>query len=111
MWRNDSKKEQILTEAKEETTRLGENWVWTTDLFVQREGKAKRNPIKEIDEADIKGAEKGLIMEQTYTRGFQCVFMLSNYPFDTQVPWSGKNNILPWFVNHLECLNLNENSV
>ena len=67
MWRKDSKKEQILTEAKEETTRLGENWVWTTDMFVQREGKAKRNPIEEIDEADIfKGAANSLIMEQTY---------------------------------------------
>ena len=62
---------------QEETTRLGENWEWTTDIFVQREGKAKRNPTEEIDEADIKGAENSLIMEETYTRAFQCVFMLS----------------------------------
>ena len=86
---------------QEETTRLGENWEWTTDIFVQREGKAKRNLNEEIDEADIfKAAENSLIMEQTYTHAFQCVFMLSKYPFDTKVPWSGKNSILPGFVNH-----------
>ena len=39
-----------------------------------------------IDEAEIfKGPENSLIMEQTYTHDFQCVFKLNKYPFDTQV--------------------------
>ena len=72
---------------QEETTRLGENWEWTTDIFVQREGEAERNSIEDIDEAEIfMGSENSLRMEQTYTHAFQCVFQLTKYPFDTQVP-------------------------
>ena len=42
--------------------------------------------MTDIDEAEIfKGAENSLRMEQTYTHAFQCVFELSNYPFDAQV--------------------------
>ena len=71
---------------QEETTRLGENWEWTTDIFVQREGKAKRNSFSHLDEAYIfQGLENSLRMEQTYTHAFQCVFELSKYPFDAQV--------------------------
>ena len=71
---------------QEETTRLGENWEWKTGISVQREGIAKRNPLKYIDEAELfKGSENSLSMEQTYTHAFQCVFQLSKYPFDTQV--------------------------
>ena len=39
-----------------------------------------------IDEAELfKGAENSLIMDQTYTHDFQCVFKLDKYPFDSQV--------------------------
>ena len=71
---------------QEETTRLGVEWEWTTDILVQREGIAKRNSIADIDEAEIfQGSENSLRMEQTYTHSFQCIFQLSKYPFDTQV--------------------------
>ena len=71
---------------QDETTRLGENWEWKTDILVQREGKPRRNLMTDIDEAEIfQGSENSLRMEQTYTHAFQCVFKLSKYPFDTQV--------------------------
>ena len=42
--------------------------------------------MSEIDEAEIfKGAENSLKMKQTYTHAFQCVYKLSQYPFDSQV--------------------------
>ena len=69
-----------------ETTRLGVEWEWTTDILVEKEGNAMWNPITDIDEAEIfEGAENNLRMEQMYTHAFQCVFKLSKYPFDTQV--------------------------
>ena len=69
-----------------ETTRLGVEWEWTTDVLVEREGEAKRNSMEHIDEAEIfEGSENSLSMEQMYTHAFQCVFKLSKYPFDTQV--------------------------
>ena len=71
---------------QEETTRLGESWEWATDVLVQREGGARMNLVADIDEAEIfEGAENSLIMEQTYTHAFQCVFKLTKYPFDKQV--------------------------
>ena len=72
---------------QEETTRLGMEWEWTTDILVEREGKmARRSSLEDIDEAEIfKGSENSLRMEQTYTHAFQCVFELLKYPFDTQV--------------------------
>ena len=71
---------------QEETTRLGKDWEWATEILVQREGTLTRSPLTELDEAEIfQGAENSLRMEQTYTRAFQCVFELSEYPFDTQV--------------------------
>ena len=71
---------------QEETTRLGESWEWKTEILVQREGNMSRNSMTDIDEAEIfQGAENSLRMEQTYTHAFQCVFKLSEYPFDTQV--------------------------
>ena len=74
---------------QEETTRLGENWEWTTEISVQKEGEAKMNSREDIDEAEnFKGTENSLRMEQTYTHAFQCVFRLSKYPFDTQVIFS-----------------------
>ena len=71
---------------QDETTRLGRIWEWKTDVLVQREGMAKRNSLEDIDEAEIfAGSENSLRMEQTYMHDFQCVFLLSKYPFDTQV--------------------------
>ena len=71
---------------QEETTRLGEPSEWKTRVRVQREGNFTRNSMDRIDEAEIfKGAENSLLLEQTYTHDFQCVFNLDEYPFDTQV--------------------------
>ena len=71
---------------QDETTRLGMEWEWKTEVLVQREGNISRNLMTRIDEAEIfQGAENSLRMEQTYTHAFQCVFNLSEYPFDTQV--------------------------
>ena len=33
----------------------------------------------------FKGAENSLVMVQSYTHKFQCVYQLEKYPFDTQV--------------------------
>ena len=71
---------------QEETTRLGQPWEWKTKVMVQRESNFTRNSLDRIDEAEIfKGAENSLLMEQTYTHDFQCVFKLDEYSFDTQV--------------------------
>ena len=82
---------------QEETTRLGVEWEWTTDIVVQREGGARRNKMTDIDEAKIfEGSENSLRMEQTYTHAFQCVFKLSKYPFDTQVTLYFVNVLSSW---------------
>ena len=71
---------------QEETTRLGVEWEWKTRVMVRREGNFTRSSMDRINEAEIfQGAENTLIMEQTYTHDFQCVFKLNTYPFDTQV--------------------------
>ena len=71
---------------QEETTRLGEPWEWKTKVMVQRESNFTSNSLDNIDEAELfKGAENSLIMDQTYTHDFQCVFKLHKYPFDSQV--------------------------
>ena len=44
-----------------------------------------RSGLEEVDEREIfKGSENRLIMTQTYTHEFQCVYRLDNYPFDKQ---------------------------
>ena len=44
-----------------------------------------RSGIEEVDEREIfKGSENRLIMTQTYTHEFQCVYKLDSYPFDKQ---------------------------
>ena len=44
-----------------------------------------RSGTEEVDEREIfKGSENRLIMRQTYTHKFQCVYQLDNYPFDKQ---------------------------
>ena len=42
--------------------------------------------VEEVDEIEIfSGIENTLIMQQTYTHTFQCIYQLTKYPFDTQV--------------------------
>ena len=69
-----------------ETTRLG--WVdeWSTDVNVKREGNFTKSGYEVLDETHFfKGQENSLIMTQSYTHEFQCVYQLERYPFDTQV--------------------------
>ena len=69
-----------------ETTRLGENWEWTTNVWVKREGNFTISDRHAIDEIAIfRGEENTLIMMQSYTHEFQCTYVLQRYPFDTQV--------------------------
>ena len=71
---------------QKETTRLGENWEWSTSVTVIRKGGFTRNGLEELDETEIfKGEENVLRMVQVYAHQFQCSYDLSNYPFDTQV--------------------------
>ena len=74
---------------QKETTRLGVEWEWTTDLWVQRESSFDRSELSVLDEAELfKGSENSLIMSQSYTHEFQCVYQLERYPFDTQASTS-----------------------
>ena len=71
---------------QQETTRLGENWEWSTYVSVRREGNFTRSGYEMVDETEIfKGEENTLIMTQSYTHEFQCIYHLGRYPFDTQV--------------------------
>ena len=71
---------------QQETTRLGENWEWSTHVNVKRKGNFTRSGYEVLDETELfKGEENSLIMTQSYTHKFQCVFELQRYPFDTQV--------------------------
>ena len=69
-----------------ETTRLGMEWEWTTDVWVKREGNFVRSEPTVLDEIEIfEREENSLVMTQSYTHQFQCVYQLERYPFDTQV--------------------------
>ena len=71
---------------QKETTRLGSNWEWETRVIVKRGGNSSLSGFDTLDETEIfTGLENSLIMSQTYTHTFQCSYMLSAYPFDTQV--------------------------
>ena len=71
---------------QQETTRLGVDWEWSTHVNVNREGNFTRSYSKVLDEIELfKGGENSLIMKQSYTHEFQCVYKLERYPFDTQV--------------------------
>ena len=81
---------------QQETTRLGMEWEWTTNVQVKREGRFERSGYDKVAEIEFfKGADNRLIMEQTYTHRFQCVFQLEKYPFDTQVFLLSEARILP----------------
>ena len=69
-----------------QTTRLGADWEWSTDVSVKRQGNFTRSSYEMVDETYIfKGEENALIMTQSYTHEFQCIYQLEKYPFDTQV--------------------------
>ena len=73
---------------QKKTTRLGEygNGEWRTTVTVTREANFMAANEDELDETNIfAGAENGLTMRQTYNHRFQCNYILSRYPFDTQV--------------------------
>ena len=71
---------------QQETTRLGMDWEWSTNVLVKREGHFERGGPEVLDETEIfKGEENILSMVQSYTHEFQCVYQLEEYPFDTQV--------------------------
>ena len=73
---------------QKETTRLGEygNGEWDTQVVVKKKGHFTRSGVEEIEEAEVfKGEENSLVMQQTYTHEFQCIYNLMKYPFGTQV--------------------------
>ena len=71
---------------QQETTRLGFHTEWSTYVSVKREGNFNRSGYEMVDETEIfKGKENTLIMTQSYTHEFQCIYQLGRYPFDTQV--------------------------
>ena len=75
-----------LNTNQQETTRQG--WVneWSTDVTVKKEGNFTRSGFEVLDETYLfNGDENSLIMMQSYTHNFQCVYKLERYPFDTQV--------------------------
>ena len=75
---------------QKDSTRLGDpnGWEWSTLVFVVREGNFIRSGLEDVDEAEIfEGSENTVRMIQTYTREFQCKYLLQKYPFDTQVPF------------------------
>ena len=75
-----------LNTDQQETTRLGVDWEWSTDVNVKREGDPTRSGYEVLDETYLfKGDENSLMMTQSYTHDFQCVYELKRYPFDTQV--------------------------
>ena len=67
-----------------------------------------RTGPEEVDEREIfKGSENRLILRQTYTHEFQCVYELDNYPFDKQTcsidirTSDRENSTLKLFPKHL----------
>ena len=71
---------------QQETTRLGCCVEWSTHVLVRREGDFRRSGFEVLDEMELfKGEENSLVMVQSYTHEFQCVYQLERYPFDTQV--------------------------
>ena len=57
-----------------------------TTIVVNREGNFTRSGVEEVDETEVfDGKDNTLSMYQTYTKSFQCLYKLQNYPFDKQV--------------------------
>ena len=59
---------------------------WATTITVTKEGNFTRSGLEEAHELEIfQGKENRLVMTQTYTKEFQCLYQLQHYSFDTQV--------------------------
>ena len=85
-----------LNTDQQETTRLGLDWEWSTFVNIQREGKSPQAGYEVLDETYLfKGKENSLIMTQSYTHDFQCVYKLQKYPFDTQVGYVNTSKLDP----------------
>ena len=70
---------------QKESTRLGVQWEWKTRVVVEKIGNATFAGLDVVDETEIfQGDENSLVMFQTYTHEFQCIYDLKRYPFDTQ---------------------------
>ena len=55
-----------------------------TTIVVTREGSFTRSGYDFVDETEIfNGKYNTLVMSQTYTKSFQCIYNLQKYPFDT----------------------------
>ena len=99
---------------QQETTRLGFLTEWSTYVSVKREGSFTRSGYELVDETEIfKGNESTLIMRQSYTHEFQCIYHLERYPFDTQVKMAKLINILipQKCSTEMNVLNVNQKSV
>ena len=71
---------------QKESTRLGDgNWEWDTNVVVERSSNGSPAGLESVDETDLfLGEQHSLVMFQTYTHEFQCIFNLQKYPFDMQ---------------------------
>ena len=70
---------------QKDSTRLGTQWEWKTSVIVERNKNGTPAGLETLDETELfKGDENSLVMFQTYTHEFQCIFDLKKYPFDTQ---------------------------
>ena len=70
---------------QKETTRLGSNFEWSTEVNVVRKGNFTRSGLDSVDEVELfRGDENPLVMKQVYTHRFQCKYDLERYPFDIQ---------------------------
>ena len=66
-----------------------------------------------VDETEIfKGNENTLIMKQSYTHEFQCIYHLERYPFDTQVKMAKLIILIPQKCSiEMNVLSVNQKSV
>ena len=70
---------------QKESTRLGTQWEWGTSIVVERKRNGTSANLEAVDETELfKGDQNSLVMFQTYTHKFQCIFNLKKYPFDKQ---------------------------
>ena len=70
---------------QKESTRLGMLFEWETDVVVERNNNGTPAGLETLEETELfKGDENNLVMFQTYTHKFHCIFDLKKYPFDTQ---------------------------
>ena len=70
---------------QKDTTRLGMQDEWSTQVKVRREGNLIRGGLEIVDEVEIfQGDQNPLVMTQVYTKTFQCQYDFQLYPFDTQ---------------------------